>query len=267
MTTDSDKIQKLYACCKDLGKAFKGLKQESDEREGKLVCKISVLETKLFCLETKVKNQDIAINDLHKENKTVKEKNSELLKHVKKCKQTEERVKEIEEKAIDDEELELLKDEIMLVTSKIESVEIKLNTLKDEHNHILESNKKNTKKVKCNHCENNFESYSDFEDHLVTENVVKEYKCNDCEYPFHTKWRLTKHMKNHTNINMKIKNCYYYNQGVDCPYEFHGCKFSHVYSKPCKFGRKCSTHKCQYRHLEESNMVMRTVMCSIPSEF
>ena len=55
MTSDSEKIQKLYACVKDLGKAFKGVKQESDAREEKLLAKVNELETKLIDLETKKK--------------------------------------------------------------------------------------------------------------------------------------------------------------------------------------------------------------------
>ena len=48
--------------------------------------------------------------------------------------------------------------------------------------------------------------------------------------------------------NEKRKNCHYYNNNKDCPYEKIGCKFRHILSKMCRFGLSCKVHLCPYQH-------------------
>ena len=123
------------------------------------------------------------------------------------------------------------------------------------------------KKVNCDHCKTTFLSFSELKDHLVKEGVSKQYRCEQCDTSFYNEWRLKKHMRNHS-CNMKRRNCYYYNQGLDCPFEYHGCKFIHTYSEACKFGRNCSMSMCQFRHFTQEDLVQKwTATSSIPTRY
>ena len=129
MSTESEKIKKLFACCNDLGKAFKNMKIESDKREENFVNQIGNLEKKISDLNTKVEKQDSYIKTKITDCLDVHKKNSDMKKEFQALKDLKERITKFEltqQNGIDDDELELVKDEILAVNSKIESVDEKL---------------------------------------------------------------------------------------------------------------------------------------------
>ena len=101
--------------------------------------------------------------------------------------------------------------------------------------------------LKCNICDENFERYSDLENHIKTcHGEHKLFQCNQCEKNFVLKWRLGKHMKLHNENN--IKNCHYFNNMKECPFEILGCKFLHTVAEICQFGQRCQRRLCPLRH-------------------
>ena len=77
----------------------------------------------------------------------------------------------------------------------------------------------------------------------------QEFACEKCEKQFMTKWRLKKHMGMHTE--KVIKQCHYFNNGGECPFEEYGCKFLHSMSKLCIQRDGCKVRLCPFRHEEE----------------
>ena len=83
--------------------------------------------------------------------------------------------------------------------------------------------------------------------HIVTEhNVKKKHKCEICDTDFVFKWRLKRHIMDHSK--RKIKTCHYFNNNKECPYLQIGCKFIHEKAVNCKFAQHCKVTKCQFRH-------------------
>ena len=150
------------------------------------------------------------------------------------------------ENNIENEEINDIKVKISEVTDKLGRIENKIISLDKEYEQ-LNVRKKGTKSIKCNHCENTFDSSSELEKHLDSLLISKDFKCSLCANQFHTKWRLAKHMTNHESTKKK-RNCHYYNAGKQCPYEKLGCKFIHEVSSKCKYGDQCAKHMCQLRH-------------------
>ena len=48
-----------------------------------------------------------------------------------------------------------------------------------------------------------------------------------------------------------VKNCHYFNNGKNCPFEEMGCKFLHVFGGNCKFGQKCKKRLFPRKHFKE----------------
>ena len=71
-------------------------------------------------------------------------------------------------------------------------------------------------------------------------------KCDQFDKEFVLRWRLKKHMRLHTESN--VKHCHYFNNDKDCPFEVLGCKFLHQVSKNCEHDSKCTRRLCPYRH-------------------
>ena len=100
--------------------------------------------------------------------------------------------------------------------------------------------------IKCSYCDSTFEATIELEKHMHELHGTKALKCNQCEAKFFSKWRLNKHMEMHQSTI--IRNCYYFNSGIQCPFEKIGCKFKHVLSEKCKYGDRCEKAKCQFGH-------------------
>ena len=81
---------------------------------------------------------------------------------------------------------------------------------------------------------------------VATHHNKKFFSCNECGQDFVSKWRLNKHMTIHQD--MPKRKCHYFNNGMICLFIEHGCKFLHVESEECRFGKHCKRTKCQYRH-------------------
>ena len=92
-------------------------------------------------------------------------------------------------------------------------------------------------KVKCKKCEETFGKSSELEEHIVRKHGIgREYDCDKCEKTFALKLRRNKHREGHDTVT---KQCHYFNNKKNCPFENLGCMFAHVYSGPCKYGTKC----------------------------
>ena len=63
------------------------------------------------------------------------------------------------------------------------------------------------------------------ENHMATvHETLKKHKFFDCGKDFLLEWRLTKHVKVHTE---PIKICKYFINNTECPFKELGCKFLH----------------------------------------
>ena len=60
----------------------------------------------------------------------------------------------------------------------------------------------------------------------------KSNSCDICDKKFYLKWRLKKHMQSHEK---EVKECKYYHEGKDCPYDEVGWKFKHTEDVPEAF--------------------------------
>ena len=78
-------------------------------------------------------------------------------------------------------------------------------------------------------------------------NEMESYECNECEKKFILMWRLKKHQHIHSKTNA-VKNCHYFNNQKECPFEQIGCMFKHEHSHQCKFQRNCRNLLCQFKH-------------------
>ena len=83
------------------------------------------------------------------------------------------------------------------------------------------------------------------ETHKVTVHCKKmTFHCGECDMYFFTKWRLNKHKSLHRGETKR--NCHYFNNGGNCPFSAHGCKFLHKESEMCKYGQNCERTMCKY---------------------
>lgn len=116
---------------------------------------------------------------------------------------------------------------------------------------------KHPKKIQCQSCEQVFEKNCELEMHMKTKHEVKEtFNCNKCGKKFLLKWRMKKHLENHSS--QSVKRCHYYNNKKVCPYEELGCMFEHAFSGICRFGESCLNKLCPYEHgehVENENMI------------
>ena len=53
----------------------------------------------------------------------------------------------------------------------------------------------------------------------------KPHACETCGKTFVLKWRLKKHLGVHQE---SVKTCKFFEEGMVCPFEEIGCKFSHI---------------------------------------
>ena len=130
-----------------------------------------------------------------------------------------------------------------------------------EENHD-ETNKKNVSLLKCNSCAQIFDKLYYLECHIKTvHKMLEHYKCDQCNKKFFSNERLIKHKNIHSEAVKK--NCYYFNNEVECPYEEFGCKYIHVQSDYCKRNLQCKRRLCSYRHagrkMQEENSVDKIV--------
>ena len=107
---------------------------------------------------------------------------------------------------------------------------------------------KHPKVYRCKDCEKSFVKSSDLETHVKRFHCdTTLYKCDDCSKTFVLEWRLRKHKDIHEE-NANRKNCHYYNNMKECPFEDLGCMFMHKMSEECKYGSKCMLKLCQFQH-------------------
>ena len=103
------------------------------------------------------------------------------------------------------------------------------------------------RQIKCKSCDKVFSENCELEFHIKTDHVERpEYGCDLCGKKFVLKWRLAKHLQNHTSKS--TKKCHYFNNGKICPYEDIGCMFAHETSDMCRFGQVCANKLCSYKH-------------------
>ena len=110
--------------------------------------------------------------------------------------------------------------EVTKATFKCEECGKVLRSKSDLKLHVRDSHPKH---IQCELCESSFSESWSLEMHLETHNKKKEFKCDECGKEFFLKWRFSQHMKVHTCP--KVKNCHYYNNDKNCPFEVVGCKF------------------------------------------
>ena len=83
--------------------------------------------------------------------------------------------------------------------------------------------------------------------HMKTHSVDKLFGCNICDKTCALQWRLQKHIKGHTDQNIKF--CHYFNNNLNCIFEeTSGCMFRHEIAPVCKDSDKCKFKKCQFSH-------------------
>ena len=159
-----------------------------------------------------------------------------------------------QEQALRQKEISSLRKELDKVSNKIVKIDEDIILLDEQSKKLSENVKKVTLKrkikesrVKCDHCDMQFDSNSSIEMHLNNLKMTRQFKCSECETSFHTQWRLIKHKKIHQSSSKK-RNCHFYNSGKICPFEELGCKFVHEYSDKCKLGDKCTFHMCHFKH-------------------
>ena len=81
--------------------------------------------------------------------------------------------------------------------------------------------------LKCNLCDAQFNKISDLENHIKREHQLHDtYECDQCKKMCVTKWRLEKHKRIHSGIN--LKQCHYFRNKQHCPFDELGCKFRHL---------------------------------------
>lgn len=119
-------------------------------------------------------------------------------------------------------------------------------TAKKLKNHVQE---KHPTKVDCDVCKNSFTKNSDLESHMKrVHQEAGKFECDLCDKKFILKWRLKKHIINHSATN--LKGCHYYNNQKTCPFEELGCMFAHTMSGMCKFMNNCKNKLCSFQHEE-----------------
>ena len=126
-------------------------------------------------------------------------------------------------------------------------IETAVNSKNDREITKNRSRKSSASTVNCNLYERSFGKNCDLETH-INDNHEKhdEFDCDQCDKMFVSKWRLQKHTKIHSD--KKQRNCHYFNNGKNCPFEMLGCKFLHILSNKGKFYQSCSLKLCSYQH-------------------
>ena len=166
------------------------------------------------------------------------------------------------------EEIEVMKTDQKDNNDKIKSIDERINLLNTEQRQIRDNIEKNgniceiqsdlekqryqkhRNILQCNMCENRFSMNHELEEHLLNAHKeTKLFSCVQCNKNFVLKWRLTKHMREHQQLN--IRKCHYFNNNKECPFSKIGCKFSHEIAPECKYGSLCERTKCQYRHCNQ----------------
>ena len=104
--------------------------------------------------------------------------------------------------------------------------------------------------LKCKMCTKSFHRFADLENHIKSDHDKHQnFKCDLCGKCFVLNWRLSKHMRLHTEEN--VRHCYYFNNDKICPYEELGCKFLHAEANICHFGTKCKRTLCPHKHIAD----------------
>ena len=131
----------------------------------------------------------------------------------------------------------------------------------------LHVNNSHSRKIKCNKCQFEVNSLTAIEEHMIgNHRTEREYKCSKCDNAFMSELRLMKHMAIH-QFNFQVKNCHYYNNSKDCPYELFGCKFQHIESKSCRYGEKCEKTLCQFKHSAEPTKISQKEKCDTGEKY
>ena len=141
-----------------------------------------------------------------------------------------------------------LKEELLKVKEKLSIIEQNKSKKLNETGKIRNMNRRQiVHNFKCKECEKIFSTRTEMEVHIETSHVPTMLKCDNCDFAFVSEWRLKKHRKIHEEHTYSRK-CHYYISGKPCPFENLGCKFLHIFSKVCKYGRECTHKMCQFRH-------------------
>ena len=144
-----------------------------------------------------------------------------------------------------------IKNKLRIIDEKIESYNQEIKSIEAKLHKKAAKNMKRVSKNKmelhaCEFCNETFGSNYNLEIHITTHQEAIAVKCDSCEKSFYSKWRLQVYERGHQKV--KKRRCHYYNNQLECPFEMIGCKFDHRLSTECKFGSKCQTNKCQFRH-------------------
>ena len=139
------------------------------------------------------------------------------------------------------------------VVNKMTVIEDKLKTIEQNvvtnevSRKFVKISTKHKSDSKCPHCDENFSTKTNMENHIDQMHDKQTFNCDKCKKTFVSEWRLKIHDKTHVS-NKVTRNCHYYNSDKPYPFQRLRCKFNHMYSKSCKFGLKCTFKMCQFKH-------------------
>ena len=183
------------------------VKHLQDMFDNLLDIKVKELEDRESELELKM---EMLIRELQKSVNTKKDKRKEIQCRV--CKQTFESRNRLRDHVLTDHP----------TTPKCTSFGRRNEDNESKDNSV----KSNQYLVKCNLCTKRFKDVSNLERHIKRDHEDHEtFECDFCRKTFVTKWRLDKHVKMHSIIN--LKECNYFRNKRQCPFEDLGCKFGH----------------------------------------
>ena len=261
------KLSELTTFCNNLGKAFRKLTEDTENKFKVLEKEIKNLKEKNEKFAKDISEWDTedleermienerefhtfktnVENLMDSRNKTCEQNNVEHNEKISKisneiCKIND----EVEqEHGSNSEEIEKIKGKMYDVTKRITVINGRIESL-DKSDMKISNKIKSRKTLKCTHCDSEFNSITDMEKHLQEQGIFNQFKCDECEVSFHSEWRIKKHLKVHSR--KFTRNCHYFNSDMECPYQQLGCKFLHRKSKNCKYGNECNVKMCQFRH-------------------
>ena len=114
--------------------------------------------------------------------------------------------------------------------------------------HLVENH---PQKVQCKTCDKVFPKNCLLEVHIKTHHLTTQrHECDLCDKTFVLRWRLIKHKQIH--ISQETKKCHYFKNGKTCPFDEIGCMFAHKQAEICKFDQICTNNLCSCQHSKTS---------------
>ena len=207
-----EKVNKLTEFCNNLGKGFRKLTEDTDNKVKKLESQIKVLQNKNKELEKEVNKVnkeeliEIIEDRIKKFHGSTIEHIDEEIKKIKETKVSNEgKIEDLDKKlnSLEVEQLSLTEtvkqseEKITVSADMIDDVKAKLNLahLKyNKHNNPHSDNREN--KLKCKLCEQVFYSQPILRCHIKTKHGKSMIKCNECGDVFDNKFNLEQHLLN-----------------------------------------------------------------------